>query len=73
MIDYKIGSQLPPHEVKFRYAPTLTGFEVIDVRTGRPVSRSYPTIAKANGHAQNLNAAARLGTKELARALGVGR
>ena len=62
----------PQHEPMpqpFGYAPTIDGYEVIDVATGRPVDTGYETPQQANGRAQYLNTVALNGPKALARAL----
>lgn len=53
----------------FGYGPTIDGFEVIALDTGRPVTESFETPQQANGHAQYLNQVARNGSKALAKAL----
>lgn len=53
----------------FTIGPTLDGYEVIAIDTGRPVSESGLTPQQANGKAQHLNNAAANGPRALARAL----
>jgi hypothetical protein len=55
---------------RFGYGRTLTGFEVIDNATGRPVGFERDTAQEANGVAQSLNRAALSGPRTLAAALG---
>lgn len=56
-----------PHVALFGYTKTMTGYEVIDNATGRPMGFERETAQQANGIAQRLNEAARNG--RLARAL----
>jgi hypothetical protein len=59
-----------PMPQRFGYAPTLSGFEVVDNVTGRTLGFERDTPQSANGIAQSLNRAALLGPRELSRALG---
>ena len=55
---------------EFEASPTILGYEVVAVDTGRPVDDGYETLAAANGRAQQLNTIARSGNRRaLARAL----
>jgi hypothetical protein len=55
---------------RFDYGPTITGFEVVDRDTGRPVGFEYATAQEANGKAFQLNGIAQSGDRRaLARAL----
>lgn len=53
----------------FSYGPTLEGFEVVDMSTGRSMGFEYETAQQANGKAQYLNEVAKSGPRALARAL----
>ena len=53
----------------FGYLPTLEGYEVVALDTGRPMGFERETRREANGIAQSLNASARMGPQALARAL----
>lgn len=53
----------------FTYERTLSGYDVIDVRTGHSMGFERETARAANGIAQTLNAAAKSGPRVLARAL----
>jgi hypothetical protein len=55
---------------RFGYARTLSGYEVIDNESGRPVGFERNTATSANGIAQSLNRAALAGPRALAAALG---
>ena len=64
------GHEAPANLARpFAMAPTIDGYEVIALDTGRPVSESGLTAQQANGKAQYLNNAAANGPKALARAL----
>jgi hypothetical protein len=53
----------------FGYTPTIMGYEVIALDTGRSMGFQRETPREANGIAQSLNAAARVSPQALARAL----
>lgn len=53
----------------FEAEPTIDGFDVIDVVTGRPMGFLRETRREANGIAQSLNNAAMNGPGALNRAL----
>lgn len=72
MIDREAEGGIDRMEALFGYGPTIDGFEVIALDTGRPVSEPYETRQQANGRAQHLNAVAKNGTAALARALRAG-
>lgn len=59
-----------PMPQRFGTLPTINGYEVVDMATGRSLGFERPTRNSANGIAQSLNRAALSGSRELSRALG---
>lgn len=54
---------------QFGCRPTLEGYEVVALDTGRPMGFRRESRREANGIAQSLNAAARISPAALIRAL----